>query len=333
MRVSAGLCFQGEKIWIFKRGPGRKNAHLWEFPGGKEESGETPADCLVRELREELSLEVSPPQIVREADCEGIHFTFLRCEALNAPRCTEHEDCTLAEPRELLQYAFCPADTPVARALALNAPALTEFFWDFDGTLMDTYPGMVACFVRAAERVGIAAEPERVLTLMKDSLGACARACAAGDEAVRLALMKGFREEEDRLPSEHIRAVPGVPEALNALTRRGGRHYLVTHRGPLAWKYLEATGLQDCFTDVVLGTDGFPRKPAPDSLLYLMKKHDLDPARCVMIGDRPLDVDAAANAGMLGCLLDEEHRFDKHPCPLHVDSADKLAETLRPMPL
>ena len=85
MRVSAGLCFQGEKIWIFKRGPGRKNAHLWEFPGGKEESGETPADCLVRELREELSLEVSPPQIVREADCEGIHFTFLRCEALNAP--------------------------------------------------------------------------------------------------------------------------------------------------------------------------------------------------------------------------------------------------------
>ena len=68
------------------------------------------------------------------------------------PRCTEHEDCTLAEPRELLQYAFCPADTPVARALALNAPALTEFFWDFDGTLMDTYPGMVACFVRAAER-------------------------------------------------------------------------------------------------------------------------------------------------------------------------------------
>ena len=298
MRVSAGLCFQGEKIWIFKRGPGRKNAHLWEFPGGKEESGETPAGCLVRELREELSLEVSPPQIVREADCESIHFTFLRCETLNAPRCTEHEDCTLAEPQELLQYAFCPADTPVARALALNAPALTEFFWDFDGTLMDTYPGMVACFVWAAE-------PERVLTLMKDSLGACARACAAGDEAVRRALMKGFREEEDRLPPEHIRAVPGIPEALNALTRLGGRHYLVTHRGPLAWKYLEANGLQDCFTDVVLGTDGFPRKPAPDSLLYLMKKHDLNPARCVMIGDRPLDV----------------------------DSADKLTETLRPMPL
>ena len=136
MRVSAGLCFQGEKIWIFKRGPGRKNAHLWEFPGGKEESGETPADCLVRELREELSLEVSPPQIVREADCEGIHFTFLRCEALNAPRCTEHEDCTLAEPRELLQYAFCPADTPVARALALHGVAVRK-----DGTKVNVVIG------------------------------------------------------------------------------------------------------------------------------------------------------------------------------------------------
>lgn len=219
----------------------------------------------------------------------------------------------MAEPRELLQYAFCPADTPVARALALNAPALTEFFWDFDGTLMDTYPGMVACFVRAAERVGIAAEPERVLTLMKDSLGACARACAAGDERSADAdegLPRGGRPTA-------AGAYPGGAGDSRSAERAdalGGRHYLVTHRGPLAWKYLEANGLQDCFTDVVLGTDGFPRKPAPDSLLYLMKKHDLNPARCVMIGDRPLDVDAAANAGMLGCLLDEEHRFDKHPC-------------------
>ena len=64
MRVSAGLCFQGEKIWIFKRGPGRKNAHLWEFPGGKEESGETPAGCLVRELREELGLQARPEELI-----------------------------------------------------------------------------------------------------------------------------------------------------------------------------------------------------------------------------------------------------------------------------
>ena len=51
-----------------------------------------------------------------------------------------------------------------------KAAPLRHLFWDFDGTLMDTYPGMVACFVRAAERVGIAAEPERVLLLLSRKL-------------------------------------------------------------------------------------------------------------------------------------------------------------------
>ena len=83
MRVSAGLCFQGERLWIFQRGPGRRNAGLWEFPGGKEEPGEDPAACLVRELGEELSLQISPPQAVHTARWDGMDFTFLRCRALN----------------------------------------------------------------------------------------------------------------------------------------------------------------------------------------------------------------------------------------------------------
>ena len=333
MRVSAGLCFQGEKIWIFKRGAGRRNAHLWEFPGGKEEAGETPTSCLVRELREELGLEVHDVQPVREADWEGIHFTFLTCEALNAPACTEHEDCALVAPRELLHYAFCPADAPVARALALNAPSLTEFFWDFDGTLMNTYPGMVGCFVRAAAGFGMQADAAQVLALMKESLGQCVRTYARQGGVAEAELLAAFRREENALPPESVPPVAGIPAVLQDLQARGGRHYLVTHRDRLALAYLDASGLRDCFTDIVTSADGFPRKPAPDSILYLMRKHELNPAACVMIGDRPLDVEAGANAGILGCLLDEEHRFDAHPCPLHVASAAALTETLCPLPL
>ena len=42
------------EILICQRGAGGSCAFLWEFPGGKQEAGETAADCLVRECREEL---------------------------------------------------------------------------------------------------------------------------------------------------------------------------------------------------------------------------------------------------------------------------------------
>ena len=46
MRVSAGIVrYPDGRILICRRGEGRKNAHLWEFPGGKQEAGESPEDA------------------------------------------------------------------------------------------------------------------------------------------------------------------------------------------------------------------------------------------------------------------------------------------------
>ena len=60
MRVSAGIIRREDgRVLICRRGKGRHNAHLWEFPGGKQEAGEDAAACLVRELAEELSLPVT----------------------------------------------------------------------------------------------------------------------------------------------------------------------------------------------------------------------------------------------------------------------------------
>ena len=48
IEVSAGIIRRDGLILAAKRGEGRKNAHLWEFPGGKREPGEDAAACLVR---------------------------------------------------------------------------------------------------------------------------------------------------------------------------------------------------------------------------------------------------------------------------------------------
>lgn len=58
IEVSAALIFKGGKLLITQRHTGSHLGGLWEFPGGKREAGESFEDCLVREIREELGMEI-----------------------------------------------------------------------------------------------------------------------------------------------------------------------------------------------------------------------------------------------------------------------------------
>lgn len=334
IHVSAGVVMGPEgTILVCRRGEGRHHAHLWEFPGGKQEAGETAAECLARELREELSLPVAEIVPLCEREEEGIHFTFLRCRALGTPVAAEHEAICFVQPRQMLLLAFCPADTAVAQALALNAPPLRHFFWDLDGTLMDTYPAMVATLLRACLRFGVREDAARVLDLMKENLRYAIERLAERHGIGTDALAQAYQQENMLLEPASIRPIPGIPEALRALAALGGRHYLVTHRDRSALEMLRHAGLLDCFTGVVTSEDGFPRKPQPDSCLHLLQRYAIPPEQAVMIGDRPLDTAAGRAAGMLSCLLDLEGRFPDDPCELRTDSALLLPQLLCPQAL
>ena len=67
---------------------------------------------------------------------------------------------------------------------------------------------------------------------------------------------------------------------------------------------LEETGLAPFFEEVVSVADGFPRKPAPDGLDYLVDKYGLDRRRTYYVGDRDVDARCAKNAGVGSILLD-----------------------------
>lgn len=66
--TAAALIDESGKILVQKRPEGKPMAGLWEFPGGKVEAGETPESALVRELEEELGVDV------KEADIEPVAF-------------------------------------------------------------------------------------------------------------------------------------------------------------------------------------------------------------------------------------------------------------------
>ena len=328
IEVSAGVVRRADgAVLICQRGEGRHNAHLWEFPGGKREPGETAEACLIRELREELSLSVRNVKALCEQEAEGIRFTFLTAETDEMPSLTEHEAALFVSAREMLRYPFCPADEPIARALALNDPPLRHFFWDFDGTLMDTYPMMTDAFLRAAQSMGVTVVRDRALNLLKETLAYGAGVIAGENGLDAEKLIAAFRREERM---DEVTALPGIPEALRALRALGGRHYLVTHRDRQAMECLRGAGLLELFEDAVTREDGLPRKPEPDMLLRLLDRHGLNPAECVMIGDRPLDTAAGRRAGMLSCLLDPEGRFPEDACELRARAAAELAELLCP---
>ena len=207
---------------------------------------------------EELSLPVTELREVHRSEAEGIVFHFVEGTASAEPCLTEHEAMAFVRPREMLRYAFCPADEPVARALALNDPPLRHFFWDFDGTVMDTYPVGVEAFRRAASALGAQLEAAEVLDLMKRSVPACLREVSAAHGLDRDMLERLFRAEEARVPVSASAPVAGIPETLRALREAGGHHYLVTHRDRRAVSYLQNAGLDGLFDDLVTAEDGFP---------------------------------------------------------------------------
>ena len=327
IEVSAGIVYDREgRILICQRGEGRNNAHLWEFPGGKRETGETAAQCLVRELMEELNLPVTDVRGMTHYPHGDIRFHFLTAKTEALPVLTEHEEARFVTRRELLHYHFCPADVMAARMLALGE--VRHIFWDFDGTLLDSYPAMVRSFVAAAGDFGIAVTPERALTLMKENLRYCCDVIGGENGVSSDELIAAFRRHEQDELKQGLPPVPFIPETLKTLHDAGVQHYVATHRDLQCRDLLEKAGLAQYFSGYVTQEDRLPRKPAPDMLLHLMDKHHLNPAECLMVGDRPLDTEAGINAGVLSVLLDMEDRFPDGKCDLRIPAAWLLSNLM-----
>jgi 8-oxo-dGTP diphosphatase len=81
--VAAGLVFRANKLLITQRHADAHLGGLWEFPGGKREPKESFEDCLIRELREELGIEVSVGRLVESITHaypeKTVHLKFFHC--------------------------------------------------------------------------------------------------------------------------------------------------------------------------------------------------------------------------------------------------------------
>ncbi|CAG0937134.1 ADP-ribose pyrophosphatase [Thermoflexales bacterium] len=121
--VTAAIVRHEGKILLTRRKPDAPYPLFWEFPGGKLEPEEHPEACIVREMREELAMEVSVQGIY-----DVVYFRYPERPVLVlAYRCAwvGGELCELdvaghcwADPAELPRFDLLPADYPLAERIA-----------------------------------------------------------------------------------------------------------------------------------------------------------------------------------------------------------------------
>jgi 8-oxo-dGTP diphosphatase len=118
--VAAALVDAEGRVLLQQRSPDREMAGLWEFPGGKVESGERPEIALIRELREELGIETDEaclsPATFASADLGGRHLLLLLYACRKWRGTPEPLDATALKwvrPHEMFALPMPPADTPL----------------------------------------------------------------------------------------------------------------------------------------------------------------------------------------------------------------------------
>ncbi len=108
------------RVLLAQRPEGKQLAGLWEFPGGKVEPGETPEQCLIRELHEEIGIETEIPCLApltfASHSYDDFHllmplFVCRRFRGIAQPR--EGQALKWVRPKQMRDYPMPPADAPL----------------------------------------------------------------------------------------------------------------------------------------------------------------------------------------------------------------------------
>lgn len=120
--VVSALIWDGDHFLACQRPANKARALLWEFVGGKVESGETPQEALTRECMEELGVTVEVGELFMELVHEYPDLT-VRLSLYNAkivegiPQKLEHHDIRWITVDQIDTLEFCPADVDILRAI------------------------------------------------------------------------------------------------------------------------------------------------------------------------------------------------------------------------
>lgn len=182
--VAAVILKPDGRFLLAQRPAGKVYAGWWEFPGGKVEAGESPADALARELHEELGIDVTRawPWITLEYVYAHAHvrLNFFRVlEWVGEPHSREAQAFSWQRPNGIEVSPVLPANGPILRALTLPPVlAITDASERGESVLLDRLESALNRGLRMVMVREKSMPPERLRTFVSEIVRRCQRAGA-----------------------------------------------------------------------------------------------------------------------------------------------------------
>ncbi|MCM0597342.1 HAD family hydrolase [Periweissella fabaria] len=185
---------------------------------------------------------------------------------------------------------------------------MDNYFFDFDGTLADSGQTAILATQAAFRDYDLAVPDEDAIAyFMGVPIEVSFKKLAPDAEFTDYefkALLAIFRSYYKQMESSNLTLFPHIEKVLKQLHDEGKQLFVVSSKHSAALiRNLEQLEIDQYF-DAVLGSDQVKKfKPAPDGLLFLLKKYHLDPNKSVMIGDAIFDLQMGQAAGVATCAV------------------------------
>lgn len=175
------------------------------------------------------------------------------------------------------------------------------FIFDLDGTLLDTLLDLANAVNFAMREMRY---PERTVDEVRSFIGngirmlikrAAPQDISQTDYERTLAIFTEYYLEHI---ADYTKPYDGIADVVKTIKANGCKTAVVSNKADVAAKKVVTDFFGDIFDAVVGKREEFPPKPAPDSVLYVIKALSADKTKCIYIGDSEVDVQTAHNAGL-----------------------------------
>ena len=182
---------------------------------------------------------------------------------------------------------------------------INNYIFDFDGTIADTIGGIVATmqetFRLHGREMPSVDDIKGVIGLRLDD---CMRGLGIADEGEVTELCATYRRIFPDIAMSKIELFPEVKETLTELHKQGKRLAIATSRNKHSLTdIMKRHGVLDYFDLLVSASDGYAPKPAPDMVLGILDKLDINESETLVIGDTTFDIDMGNKAHCWTCAV------------------------------